>query len=97
MLTSEPIPGKLYESVQNLDSIVTIEPERFCNIMGPTIPPATPFLFLESRVIPRQGTKSSQYIKVIVGERILWLYISFFENCAGPYWGHIKEVSDVVL
>lgn len=94
MLTSEPVPGKLYESVESLDAIVDEPTAPVQGDWGPTIPPLTPFLFLESKVIPRTGAKSSLYIKVIVGEGILWLYISFFENCHGPYWGHIREVSN---
>jgi hypothetical protein len=94
MLTSEPVPGKLYESAHPLDSVTTELPVAVQDHWGPRIQPFTPFLFLESKVVPRTETQSSMYIKVIVGEETLWLYTSFFANCHGPYWGHIREVSD---
>jgi hypothetical protein len=94
MLTSEPVPGKLYESSHKLDSVTIEPPMAVQDHWGPTIQPFTPFLFLESKVIPRTETQSSMYIKVIIGEGILWLYTSFFVSCHGPYWGHIREVSD---
>lgn len=94
MMTSEPVPGKLYESVESLNAIDSETVRELNAHWGSSIPPFTPFLFLESKVVPRRGAMSSMYIKVIVGERILWLYSSFFENCNGPKWGHIREVSD---